>query len=352
MKEIPNKQDKAKSEKEDSMAADRKQDHIELAFNSRINKDQLDRRFYYEPVLAGHPDNAQLSCDFLGMQMGAPIWISSMTGGTEWAQIINSNLARLCKDFKLGMGLGSCRALLYDQEYFKDFDVRKYIGDSQPLYANLGIAQLEQLIEANAIFKISELIDRLQCNGLIIHINPMQEWLQPEGDKIKHPPIDSIKKLIDNFDSKIIVKEVGQGMGKESLKALFQLPIEAINLAANGGTNFAKLEMLRSSESYRSQFAALANIGHSAEEMVQFCNELKEELGNKLRCKQVIISGGIRNFLDGYYLMEQLSLPCIYGQASAFLKHARGNYEDLYKFTEQEIKGLRLAKAYLRIKKA
>lgn len=350
MKEIPNKEKESRPANDDVLAAERKQDHIELAFKSTLNKNQIDDRFYYEPLLAGHPAKELNRMTFLGMEMGAPIWVSSMTGGTEWAKKINKNLATLCRDFQLGMGLGSCRSLLYDSEYFSDFDVRKYIGEKQPLFANLGIAQLEQLIASNELHKINELVDRLQCNGVIIHVNPLQEWLQPEGDRIKNPPIDSIKRLIDHFQSKIIVKEVGQGMGKESLKALFQLPLEAVDLAANGGTNFAKLEMLRADENYRAQYSVLANIGHSAEEMVGFCNDIKEELADKLICQQVIISGGVRNFLDGYYLMEKLNFNSIYGQASAFLKHARGNYEDLYKFAEQEIQGLQLAKSFLKIK--
>ena len=67
-------------------------------------------------------------------------------------------------------------------------------------------------------------------------------------------------------------------------------------------------------------------------------------------CKQVIISGGIKNFLDGYYLINKLALPCIYGQASAFLKEARGSYEELYAYIDAQIQGLELANAFLRVK--
>jgi isopentenyl-diphosphate delta-isomerase len=79
-------------------------------------------------------------------------------------------------------------------------------------------------------------------------------------------------------------------------------------------------------------------------------NEILAVLGNKVRCKEVIISGGIKNFLDGYYLIEKLNTNAIYGQASAFLNHARGNYDDLATYIEAQVQGLILAKAMLKVK--
>jgi isopentenyl-diphosphate delta-isomerase len=336
---------------EDTNAVTRKKDHIQLAFKSQVQENQVDNRFYYEPILSKHPDKNSLpNFQFLGKTMGSPLWVSSMTGGTELANKINHNLARACKDFGMGMGLGSCRSLLYSDEYLKDFNVRPLIGDDLPLYANLGIAQLEQLIDNNEYDVIKNLIRKLDADGLIVHVNPLQEWLQPEGDRFKYAPIDTIKRLIDKLDLKIIVKEVGQGMGYESLKALFELPLEAVDFAANGGTNFAKLELLRSSEIKQIIYGQLANVGHSAEDMVNITNRILMELGDKALCKQVIISGGIKTFLDGYYLINQLQTNCVYGQASAFLKHARGSYEELYDYVNAQVEGLELANAFLKVR--
>ena len=109
----------------DPTASTRKQDHIELAFQSQVDEGKLDSRFYYEPLLSGHPkENALNSFQFLGKKLNAPIWVSSMTGGTEWAKTINQNLARACNEFGMGMGLGSCRSLIYSDETLSDFDVR------------------------------------------------------------------------------------------------------------------------------------------------------------------------------------------------------------------------------------
>ncbi len=335
----------------DEEAASRKRDHIELAFRSQVTKQELDKRFYYEPMLSAHPSqNALPAIQFLGRSMKAPLWVSSMTGGTEWANTINHNLARACKDFGMGMGLGSCRSLIYEDKTFDDFNVRPIIGDDLPLYANLGIAQIEQLIARNEIFLMEKLVDRLQADGLIIHVNPFQEWLQPEGDRFEKSPLETIEICLEKLKCPIIVKEVGQGMGYESLKALFQLPLAAIDFAASGGTNFAMLELLRSDKTKQETFEQLAYIGHSAVDMVEMSNQIITELGDKLRCKQVIISGGVSGFLDGHYLINKLALPSIYGQASAFLKHARGDYEDLQKYVASQIQGLTLANAFLKVR--
>ncbi len=337
---------------DDGIASARKRDHIELAFQSQIASPELDNRFYYEPLLTAHPKKGSLpSISFLGKTMRAPFWVSSMTGGTEYARTINHNLAKVCGEFGMGMGLGSCRSLLWSDEYFEDFNVRPLIGDDLPLYANLGVAQVEQLLEANQLNLIDNLLGRLQADGLIVHVNPLQEWLQPEGDRFKISPIETIKTLLDKRNYRLIVKEVGQGMGYESLKALFQLPLQAVDFAANGGTNFAKLELLRSDKRKKDIYSQLAYVGHSAEEMVHLTNQILAELGEKALCQQVIISGGIKNFLDGYYLINKLETVCIYGQASGFLNYATKGYAELKDYVEAQIRGLELANAFLKVKR-
>lgn len=334
----------------DPTAGKRKADHIDLAMKSAVAADRIDRRFRYEPVLAGHPGkDMDLSLTFLGKKMQAPVWVSSMTGGTDHARHINHHLARVCGEYGLGMGLGSCRMLLESADRFSDFDVRGLIGDQLPLYANLGIAQVEELIESRRIGEIEALVDKLRADGLIIHVNPLQEWLQPEGDRISKPPIETIMRLIDASRVNIIVKEVGQGMGPESLLALLKLPLAAIELAAHGGTNFARLEMLRSNETFARTYGPLALVGHDVYEMTSFINDLWTENEQQIACREIIISGGVKTFLDGYYLVNKLTLNGVYGQASTFLQHARGDYDELSAFVQSQIEGLKVARSYLRV---
>jgi len=326
-------------------SSSRKTDHIDLAFLSQVVG--TDRRFYYEPLLHPHPASTLSPISFLNKELGTPIWVSSMTGGTTHAKTINENLAKACGKYKMGMGLGSCRIILNDNRYLDDFRVRKFIGDDMPLYANLGIAQVEELLKSGDVNKISELIDKTEANGLIIHINPMQEWMQPEGDKITQPPLATITELLHKRSLSIIVKEVGQGMGPESLEALMKLPLAAIDFGAHGGTNFAMLEMLRGNELRKEAFEPVANLGHTALEMVEFVNTILST-SNHFECKSFIISGGIKNFLDGYYLTETLHAISIYGQASGLLKPAKESYDLLCQYIDTQIQGLAMAKVFLK----
>jgi len=328
----------------------RKKDHIDLALNSQSSVKEHDDRFNYEPMLNPHPKQDGLSIRFLGKNMKNPLWISSMTGGTDYAKIINTNLAKACNEFGLGMGLGSCRPLLESDQYFKQYDLRDIIGNDYPFYANLGISQVEQAVHQNKLKSIIDLVDKLRADGLVIHVNPIQEWLQPEGDILTHSPIDTIKSFLDNTQMKVIVKEVGQGFGPESLKALLKLPLEAIEFGAYGGTNFSKVELKRSMPIVKEMLEPFSKVGNNAEQMIDDINNIINETKDIL-CKQIIISGGIGSFLDGYYLMRKSKLPSIYGQASTMLRYAREDYEKLREYIQYQIKGLQMAFTYLTIKK-
>jgi isopentenyl-diphosphate delta-isomerase len=333
----------------ESDLSSRKQDHIDLAFKADMANQGPDNRFNYEPLLSAHPEDVPFTISFLGKTLKAPLWVSSMTGGTEKAHMINTRLATACAKFGLGMGLGSCRPLLNSHDRLKDFDIRNILGPELPLYANLGIAQVEQLIINKQTDRIIELLEVLQANGLIIHVNPVQEWLQPEGDRIQQPPINTIQQLLTSVSFPVIVKEVGQGMGPESIMAVLQLPIAAFEFASHGGTNFAKLELLRSDVNARDTFYALSQVGHTAKEMVDWINMVTMDNAS-IQCRQFIISGGIKDFLDGYYLMQKLKWPSIYGMASQFLKYATESQEALNDFIKRQINGLQLAHAYLQVK--
>ncbi len=328
--------------------SNRKKDHISLAFQAQT--EGLDARFFYEPILNGHPtDNTIPTTEIANKKLRLPLWVSSMTGGTNEAANINKNLALACEEFGMGLGLGSCRILLDDNKYLSDFDVRKYMPN-QPLFANLGIAQVEKLLKTNKESQIEDLLAKLQADGLIIHINPIQEYLQPEGDRIFQAPIETIKQLLEKANYKIIIKEVGQGFGPKSIIELMQLPIEAIEFGAHGGTNFATLELLRHNEAYRTNLEPLSHIGHNAFEMADFVNYALEYLGDKAKCNNFIASGGIKSFLDGYYLINKINGNAIYAQASAFLKHAQNDYTSLAEYCQLQQKGLAACYQYLQLK--
>lgn len=331
------------------MSSKRKKAHIELALDSQTGVKTIDTRFNYEPILSSHPEDLPKPFSFLGKTMRTPIWISSMTGGTETAMQINRNLATVAKEFGIGMGLGSCRNLLENETYPKHFMLRKFIGDEVPFFANLGIAQIEKAILSNQLEPIHMMIDQLDVDGLTIHVNPIQEWLQPEGDLLKEKPIDMIREFVNKVDYPVVVKEVGQGMGPVSLLELLKLPLQAIEFAAFGGTNFAKLELQRNKHLIPELMNPISFVGNDAEDMLEYVNSFVDKQESS-QVKEIIISGGIKTFLDGYYFIKKSKLPAIYGQASMFLKYARGDYETLRKFVQHQIRGLQMANSYLTLK--
>lgn len=330
------------------MDHDRKLEHIKLALDSQTKLAEQDRRFNYEPLLSAHPENLDMSIKFLGKTMRTPIWVSSMTGGTGVSRTINENIARVCREFGMGMGLGSCRKILFDKTHWDDFNFRDEIGDEQPFWANLGISQVEELLATKNIQAVVDLVGELRADGLIVHINPLQEWFQPEGNRLKQSPLKTIVQLLDQVKLKIIVKEVGQGFGPESLRQLLKLPLEAIEFGAYGGTNFSKLEMLRGDQQKLESSLPFAFVGQSAGQMVDSVNQLLNKNMHPA-CRQLIISGGIQNALDGYYLTSKSHLPAVFGMASAILKHASKSYESLAGFLENQVQILSLANAYLKV---
>lgn len=321
------------------MSTQRKTDHIRMAMEAQA-AGPADPRFYYEPLL-GHQDFSRidLSLEFLGRSFAAPLWVSSMTGGGDLSRMINGRLARAVARFGLGMGLGSLRPLLEGKKRFEDFHVRPILGPDRPLYGNIGVAQVDQLLQEGRVARLQDLLGELQCDGIIIHVNPLQEWYQREGDLLKREALNIIREFLQQFPLPVIVKEVGQGMGPRSLRALAELPLAAVELSAFGGSNFSQLEWQRGG---RQKPGELARVGHSAEEMIDWINDGPQG--------QFIISGGIRSFLDGHYLMQKLKYPGIYGQASPLLKRAMQSQSALDEYIESQLMGLRMVRSFLRIR--
>jgi isopentenyl-diphosphate delta-isomerase len=317
----------------------RKQDHIDLAANSVVTAEMRSTKLDYEPLFGVHPTGEMKEISFLGKTLKAPLWISSMTGGSTEAGAINKRLAKIAGEFGLGMGLGSCRAFLEDPSTFDDFNLRPLLGDGVPFFANIGIAQLETILLNGEEDKLAAMVDKLCADGIVLHINPLQEWLQPEGDRYQRPVIETLQEYFEKVQLRTIVKEVGQGMGPRSLKALMDMPVDCIEFAALGGTNFSKLEIQRGDRDF---WSSLSHVGHTAEEMVESINSINSQTE-----KEFIISGGVQDFLHAYELMSTLVPKSIVGMAGAFLRPARESEEALRTFTQNFISGLQMAEQWL-----
>ncbi len=315
----------------------RKDDHVDLAIASQHSL--RDERFEYEPMYGVHPDFKPEPFIFLGKKMNYPFWISSMTGGGSDSKKYNEIFASVCGDLGLGMGLGSCRALLEDPSLIGDFDLRDLLGPHAPFFMNLGIAQVAEHIKNGELHKINDTLGALRSDGLIVHVNPLQEFFQPEGDVILDRPIDIIEKLKNTFLGTIVVKEIGQGMGQKSLKALNDLGIDGLELAGFGGTNFTKLEQIRS----KTKGGEFISVGEPAVEMIKCLNEMKSSM-------DIIISGGMNDPLEAYYHQELCHNNSVIGQAQKVLEMGQLGKENLKAYITSFILKTRLAKNYLTIK--
>lgn len=321
----------------------RKKDHINLAYQAQLFEQEVSQLFNYEPMLASNELEELDKTSFLGKKLNLPLWVSSMTGGTKEAQKINQNLAKACREFGMGMGLGSCRPLLESKVRIEEFNVRSHLGDELPLMANLGIAQVEDLLDKQAGGKIIELIAVLKADGLMVHVNPLQELMQPEGDIYKKPPIETIQALLEKVNFPIFVKEVGQGMGPKSLDALLETNIAGIEFGALGGTNFSLIELMRSDDLLMEHMSDFASTGHTASEMVEFLNDFPLSF---VKEKEFIISGGMKP-ITGFYLKQQFQAPSIIGMAFQFLKYAREDYSQLHKYVSLVKRSLQIAQKFL-----
>ncbi len=324
----------------------RKESHIVLASSSQTNASNLDQRFFYEPINF-NKTNFNFERTVLSKKVKYPIWISSMTGGVDQAALINKNLALVANKFGLGMGLGSIRPLLGNKSRLNEFKVRSYLGEELPLFGNIGIAQVEELINSGDVKILDSLLHELDCDGIFVHLNLLQEWFQPEGDHLERPILETLQRFLDVIQYPVFVKEVGHGFGPETLKKLIELPIAGIEFGAFGGTNFSLLEEKRQKNPRFEH--PLIYVGHTIDQMIDSLIEISNEDKIKLRLKELtlIASGGVQNFLDGHYYLSRLNNQnVLYAHAKNFISHAH-SFDELVKYTENEIKGLIMASQVL-----
>lgn len=323
--------------------ASRKSDHLIFAQAAQAGPDTPDWGLDYEPLFGVHPTHKSFDAfTFLGKSMRLPLWVSSMTGGTSSAHELNQLLATTCARYGLGMGLGSCRSLLESDEFFADFDMRGSLGPDAPFFANIGIAQLEELVTQGQSVVLDQLVSSLKADGLIVHLNPLQEWFQPEGDRLKVPAIEILRAFCPTRSYPIIVKEVGQGLGARSLLALSELKVAGLEFGALGGTNFSKLEKLRRDD-IPEQWEDFTVVGHRADEMLT--NLL--HISKRIEIPALIISGGIRSCVQGHSLLARAPEGSVLGLGLPFLEQARKGEQALNDFVESWGQGLAMAREFL-----
>jgi isopentenyl-diphosphate delta-isomerase len=184
----------------------------------------------------------ETSCIFMDRRFSAPLIIDSMTGGTPEARKINERLGKLAQEYDIPMGLGSQRAGLKSEELASTYSVARKNAPHAFLIANIGGAQLSKGLTVSEVEKIVEMI---RADALVIHLNPLQELIQPEGEPRYSGVLEQIAKLVMHLNLPVMVKEVGAGISREVASRLEMAGVSAINIAGSGGTSWAGVEKIR-----------------------------------------------------------------------------------------------------------
>ena len=286
----------------------RKLEHLQIVRNQPVEPVPSPFDAYRLPYKAlPEIDMAEIETgvQFLGRQLSIPLLISSMTGGPEKAGVINRNLAIAAEEVGVAMGLGSMRTVLKHPETLASFQVRKFCP-SVPLFANMGLVQLNYGYGAS---EINSLIDAVEADGIFLHVNPLQEAIQPEGDTNFKDLLPKLERLIPKIKAPIIIKEVGSGIDPNTAQRLADIGVQWVDVAGMGGTSWAWVEGYRREDRLGALFR---DVGLTTDQALLGASTIKG--------LQLIGSGGIRSGLD---MAKALMLGAnIAGSAKPFLEPA------------------------------
>lgn len=312
----------------------RKDDHIKICLEEDVQFKQVtsgleNYRFEHSCLPELSLADIDLSTSFLGKKVNYPVLISSMTGGTENAKIINYRLAKIAQNYRIPMGVGSGRVVVEKPEVLETFNIRHLAADI-PLFANLGAVQLNY---GYGWQECAKLVDLLAADALILHLNPLQECIQPQGDTNFKQLLDKIATVCSKLSVPVIVKEVGNGISGSIAEKLWQVGVKAIDVAGAGGTSWAKVESERAENNLQRQLGkTFADWGIPTATCLVSINQLNTQI-------PLIASGGIRNGLE---VAKAIALGAdLVGLAFPFLKAANQSLQaidDLMQLLIAEIK--------------
>jgi isopentenyl-diphosphate Delta-isomerase len=314
----------------------RKAEHLRINLERDVDGKGIDAGFdAYRFVHQALPDidlgEVDPSMQLFGRHLGAPLLISCMTGGTPEARRINRRLAQVAQRHDLAMGLGSARALIESPQFLDTFDARAVAPDVL-LFANLGAVQLNK---GYGIDECRRLIELLRADALVLHLNPLQEALQPEGDTCFRGLLEKIAQLCARAEFPVVVKEVGWGIAADTVRALFEAGVAAVDLAGAGGTSWSEVERHRIAEAWRARVAGeFASWGIPTAEALVAARAVAPE-------KTLIASGGIRSGVD---VVKALALGAdLVGVAGPFLRAADRSPAAADELARELVETLRIA---------
>nr|WP_041238404.1 type 2 isopentenyl-diphosphate Delta-isomerase [Gloeothece citriformis] len=293
----------------------RKADHLRVCLEEdvqfqRVTSGFENYRFTHCCLPEFDRKDINLQTRFLGKELGYPLLISSMTGGTELARLVNTRLATVAQRYGLAMGVGSQRIALEQPQLASTFAVRSFAPNIL-LLANLGAVQLNY---GCGVKECLHLIEILEADALILHLNPLQECVQSKGDTNFRGLLAKIAQLCQQLPVPVVVKEVGNGISAPMAKQLIEAGVAAIDVAGAGGTSWAKVESQRAKDKKQRRLGQVfAEWGIPTAECITTIREMFPTI-------PLIASGGIKNGLD---VAKALALGAdLVGLARPFLEAA------------------------------
>lgn len=275
-----------------SEITNRKKDHVDLTIT---NQTQYHKRTGFDDFYFNHDalpevnfDDISTESSLLGRTFSFPLMISSMTGGYADAGPVNGIIAEFCEQYNLPFGVGSQRVMLEHPEQTDSFSIARKKAPNAFIAANIGGVQL---IEGWSIEKTRVIIDAIEADALIVHLNPLQEMMQPEGDRNFQGVLKGIESLVKEAGVSIIAKETGAGISGYSAKRLLNAGVQAIDVAGAGGTSWSKVENHRKSNTEPNY--EFDEWGIPTTVCIQQIADLQWE-----RSFELIASGGIRTASD------------------------------------------------------
>lgn len=302
--------------------SDRKDEHLRICLEEDVNSgvhtgfDQVNLNLKTLPEIDF--DSIVLSTKIFGKTLDAPILISSMTGGSGKTKHFNQLLAKAANEFNIAMGVGSQRAAILHEGLEETYSIVRKEAPNALLFANIGVAQLN---EGFGVDECQRAVNMLEADALIIHLNALQEALQPEGNRDFSQLLKKIETIIASVQVPVIAKEVGCGIDPQTARLLVEAGVRGIDVAGVGGTSWAAVEMYRQTDPIRKALCqTYRGWGIPTVQALQGLEGIPKEI---LR----ISSGGLRNGLD---VAKSIALGAdLAGFAQKFILAADKGYEEL-----------------------
>ncbi len=306
----------------------RKGDHIRLALSEKSQTPHLSGldqiRLRHEAFPEINFKDIQISTSVFGRQVESPLFVSSMTAGHAHSEKLNYILAKICAEKSWAMGVGSQRRELFDESAQKEWQKIRREFSKLVLFGNIGLSQLILTPPE----KIEKLVGSLGAQAMIVHTNPLQEALQPEGTPEFKGGLNALKDLLQFLSVPVIVKETGCGFSRATLEKLNEAGVAVVDVSGSGGTHWGRIEGERSAVGEKLNLAASVFKDWGISSLESLLNA--RAIGPKF---QVWASGGVRSGLDAAKFLAMGAK--MVGIAQPILKAALESEVSLRKCMEQ-----------------